>query len=136
MFVRLAIPSKVEHSSDAKFFVNVHLWQTSMSATPISQKYIFAASVTPLFEVRSTVYKFSGANADREMGIFPVQLTTCRIGNLNWLIHILAICVTIHILPNVVLSPASTRRTPLPDGSEVHYRLTSLVLCFYTSLVV
>ena len=40
--------------------------------------------------------KFSGANADREIFIFPVQLTTCRTGNLNRLIHTLAICVTIH----------------------------------------
>ena len=28
--------------------------------------------------------------------IFPVQLTTSRIGNLNRSIHILAVCVTIH----------------------------------------
>ena len=27
--------------------------------------------------------KFSGANADREIFIFAVQLTTCRIGNLT-----------------------------------------------------
>ena len=40
--------------------------------------------------------KFSGANADREIFIFPVQLTTCRIGNLTRLIHTLAICMTIH----------------------------------------
>ena len=39
--------------------------------------------------------KFSGANADSEMFIFPVQLTTSRIGNLTRLIHTLAICVTI-----------------------------------------
>ena len=40
--------------------------------------------------------KFSDANADRETFIFPVQLTTCRIGNLTRLIHTtLAICVTI-----------------------------------------
>ena len=44
--------------------------------------------------------KFSGANADREIFIFPVQLTTCRTGNLTRLIHTLAysICVTIHVL--------------------------------------
>ena len=36
--------------------------------------------------------KFSGANADREKLIFPVQLTTSRIGNLTRLIHTLAIC--------------------------------------------
>ena len=40
--------------------------------------------------------KFSGANADREISSFPVQLTTCRIGNLTRLIHTLAICVNIH----------------------------------------
>ena len=37
----------------------------------------------------------SGANADREIFIFPVQLTTSRIGNLTRLIHTLAVCVTI-----------------------------------------
>ena len=31
-------------------------------------------------------------NADREILIFPVQLTTSRIGNLTRLIHTLAIC--------------------------------------------
>ena len=36
--------------------------------------------------------KFSGANAGREMFIFPVQLTTNRIGNLTRLIHSL-LCV-------------------------------------------
>ena len=35
-------------------------------------------------------------NADREIFIFPVHLTTCRTGNLTRLIHTLAICVTIH----------------------------------------
>ena len=36
------------------------------------------------------------ANADMEMFIFPVQLTTSRIGNLTRLIHTFAVCVTIH----------------------------------------
>ena len=40
--------------------------------------------------------KFSGANGDREIFIFSVQLTTSRIGNLTRLILNLAICVTIH----------------------------------------
>ena len=31
--------------------------------------------------------KFSGANGDREIFIFPVQLTTSRFGNLTRLIH-------------------------------------------------
>ena len=38
---------------------------------------------------------FSGTNADGAIFIFPVQLTTSRIGNLTRLIHTLAICVTI-----------------------------------------
>ena len=38
----------------------------------------------------------SGANADRDTFIFPVQLTTSRIGNLTRLIHTLAICMSIH----------------------------------------
>ena len=33
--------------------------------------------------------KFSGANGDREMFVFPVQLTMSRIGNLTRLIHTL-----------------------------------------------
>ena len=36
--------------------------------------------------------KFLGANGDREIFIFRVQLTTSRIGNLTRLILILAIC--------------------------------------------
>ena len=31
--------------------------------------------------------EFSGTNADREIFIFPLQLTTCRTGNLNRLIR-------------------------------------------------
>ena len=48
---------------------------------------------------------FSGANADREIFIFPVQLTTSRIGNLTWLIHTLIImCVYTYIHTPPVLS--------------------------------
>ena len=42
--------------------------------------------------------KFSGANGDREIFIFLVQLTTSRIGHLTRLIHALAIRVTIYII--------------------------------------
>ena len=35
--------------------------------------------------------KFSGANRDKELSIFPIQLITSRIGNLTRLIHTLAI---------------------------------------------
>ena len=37
--------------------------------------------------------KFSGTNADREIFIFPVQLTTSRIGNLIRLINVVCVCV-------------------------------------------
>ena len=37
--------------------------------------------------------KFSGPNADREILLFPVQLSTSRIGNLTGLIHILALAI-------------------------------------------
>ena len=43
--------------------------------------------------------KFSGANADREILIFPGQLTTCRIGNPTRLIHILATYMCDHTFP-------------------------------------
>ena len=42
-------------------------------------------------------YTGTGANGDRETFIFPVQLTTSRIGNLTRSIHTLAIRVTIHL---------------------------------------
>ena len=40
--------------------------------------------------------QISDANGHREILIFPVQLTTSRIGSLARLIYTLAICVTIH----------------------------------------
>ena len=40
--------------------------------------------------------KFSGTNADRGILIFPVQLTTSRIGNLTQLIILLLYVMTIH----------------------------------------
>ena len=39
--------------------------------------------------------KFSGANVDREIFIFPVQLTTSRIVSLTWLIQTLLHVMTI-----------------------------------------
>ena len=41
--------------------------------------------------------KFSGAYGDRGIFIFPVQLTTSRIGNLTRLIHTLLYVMTIYI---------------------------------------
>ena len=40
--------------------------------------------------------KFSGTHGDRGTFIFPVQLTTSRIGNLTRLIHTLLYVMTIH----------------------------------------
>ena len=40
--------------------------------------------------------KFSGATGDREISVFPVQLTTSRIGNHIRLIHTLLYVMTIH----------------------------------------
>ena len=40
--------------------------------------------------------KLSGANGDRELFIFPVNLTTSRIGNLTRLIHTLLCVRAIH----------------------------------------
>ena len=40
--------------------------------------------------------KFSGTHGDREILIFPVQLTTSRIGNLTRLIHTHLYVMTIH----------------------------------------
>ena len=40
--------------------------------------------------------KFSGANGDRQVFIFPVQLTTSRIGNLTRSVHTLLKVLTIH----------------------------------------
>ena len=41
--------------------------------------------------------EFSGANGDRENIMFPVQLTTSRVGNHSRLIHTLSKVFTIHV---------------------------------------
>ena len=64
--------------------------------------------------------KFSGANADRKIFIFPVQLTTCRTGNLTRLIHTLAICVTIHTKP--------TKPRELEALIPIERRYTSVII--------
>ena len=47
--------------------------------------------------------KFSGTNADREIFIFPVQLTTCRTGNLTRLINTLAVCMCDHTIVSTTI---------------------------------
>ena len=54
---------------------------------------------------------FSGANADREIFIFPIQLTTTKIVNLlTRLIHTLAVCVTIHTYVTTVVQTVQQLR--------------------------
>ena len=50
--------------------------------------------------------KFSGANANREISIFPIMLTTSRIGNLTQLIHTLAPYMSTFFSTNIVISTA------------------------------
>ena len=50
-----------------------------------------------LHDVSYREAKFSGTHGDRGIFIFPVQLTTGRIGNLTRLIHPLYIFMTMHI---------------------------------------
>ena len=57
--------------------------------------------------------KFSGANADRGIFIFPVQLTTSRIGNLTRLIHTLAICDDHTSIPYMIDSHLPAGRADL-----------------------
>ena len=60
--------------------------------------------------------KFSGTNADREIFICPVQLTTSRIGNLTRLIHTLLYVMAIHtyihtyIHTNIIISAEVVRQ--------------------------
>ena len=53
--------------------------------------------------------KFSGANGDRENGIFSVQLVTSRIGNLTRLIHTLLHVMTIHTYIHTYIHRGSMR---------------------------
>ena len=56
--------------------------------------------------------QFSGANEDREIFVFPVQLTMSWIDDLSWLIDALTICVTIHTCVTVSTMPISTPSKP------------------------
>ena len=66
--------------------------------------------------------KLSGANADREIiiFIFPVQLTTSRIGSHTRLIHTLAMCVTIHIHEVTYYTTRATRLYKYEYSTAVH----------------
>ena len=53
--------------------------------------------------------KLSGTHGDRGILIFPVQLTTSRIGNLTRLIHILLYVMTIHIYIHTYIRSSKTK---------------------------
>ena len=53
--------------------------------------------------------KFSGANGDREISFFPVQLTTSRTDNLTRLIHTLPFFQHAHFIP--IVGVVKERRT-------------------------
>ena len=69
------------HKSITRFRLSMEMIRLTrdVTAEPVSRDQIFRRE----------------RNADTEIFIFPVQLTTSRIGNLTRLIHTLAICVTI-----------------------------------------
>ena len=77
----------------------------------------------------SHVTKFSGTNANRETFIFPVQLTTSRIGNLTRLIHTLAICMCDHTYILHACAPTA-RRSHLTTIVCVLFRFCSYFFMF------
>ena len=54
---------------------------------PVSTRFSLSIENEQADAGRDRETKFSGANGDREILMFPVQLTTSRIGNLTRLIH-------------------------------------------------
>ena len=56
-------------------------------------------------EPASRETKFSGTHGDRGIFIFPVQLTTSRIGDLTRLIHTLLHVMTIHTYITSIIDP-------------------------------
>ena len=75
--------------------------------------------------------KFSGTNTERGIFIFPVQLTTSRIGNLIRLIHTFAICVTIHIMRILKKNQNAPRPCEHPPvrGGKMSNRLGGIKGC-------
>ena len=63
--------------------------------------------------------KFSGTHGDRGIFIFPVQLTTSRIGNLTRLIHTLLYVMTIHTYIHTA-EPISRDRRKREQGN-IHF---------------
>ena len=65
---------------------------------------------------------FSGANGDKEKNMFPVQLTTSRVGNLTRLIHTLSAIISddyfkhecMYVWSSSIAECGSTGRVRLP----------------------
>ena len=67
--------------------------------------------------------KFSGTHGDRGIFIFPVQLTTSRIGDLTRLIHTLLYVVTIHAYIHTYI-----------HTNEIHYLIVLFLKYIISSL--
>ena len=79
--------------------------------------------------------KISGADGDREMLIFPVQVTTSRIGNLTRLILTLAICVTIHTYcrESAGTEPINLKVVPVTGAALAgHHEPINMPIFFHT----
>ena len=77
--------------------------------------------------------KFSCTHADREIFIFPVQLTTCRTGNLTRLIHAtLAICVIMHTMGKIKNRPYVGRYY---IGIILHYSTFHYIILQYYIII-
>ena len=66
---------------------------------------------------------------DKEIPIFPVQLTPCRTGNLTRLVHTLAICVPIH---RIAFRVGFSITTIIGAFVFVRGLFLSVVRCFFT----
>ena len=76
--------------------------------------------------------KFPGADGDRERFIFPVQLTTSRIGNLTRLVHTLLYVMTIsyiHKTPAPCLKKNLNACGQSESGGKISKRLGGIIGC-------
>ena len=77
--------------------------------------------------------KFSGTRGDRGMFIFPVQLTTSRIGNLTRLIHTLVYVMTIQTA--VVFFVSHLQRTA-DELQRVRLPISQLFIIGYCNVAI
>ena len=80
---RVRLPIILPSSAAA---ASIYLFKTAIRhrSVPTLSGHPIAGRLNPSRET-----KLSGTHGNREISIFPVQLTTCRIGNLTRLIHTL-----------------------------------------------